>query len=95
MSDFVELTPGLAGFFGLSVDHGVYAVGVEPDGPAAQAGIQEGDIIVAIDGTEIDEATSLTDVLFQHRAGDTVQVTVARDGSEQTLAVTLGTRPAS
>jgi S1-C subfamily serine protease len=56
---------------------------------------QAGDIIVAVNGTEIGEETSLTDVLFTHKPGDKVQVTVERNGSQQTVPVSLGRPPAS
>jgi 2-alkenal reductase len=95
ISDSVELTPGMANFFSLSADHGVYVGTVVNDGPADQAGMKDGDVIVAIDGTELGEQASLTDVLFTHKPGDTVQVTVARDDGQQTFAVTLGSRPSS
>jgi 2-alkenal reductase len=95
ISDTVDLTPGMAHFFGLAADHGVYVGTVIDGGPADQAGIKAEDIIVAIDGTELGEATSLTDVLFTHKPGDVVQVTVQRGDNQQTFAVTLGTRPSS
>jgi 2-alkenal reductase len=95
LGDSVDLTPEVAHLFHLPVEYGLYVDGVEPNSPAAQAGIQDGDIIVAVDGTEIGEEMSLTDVLFTHKPGDTVQVTVTRDGGEQTFPVTLGTAPTS
>jgi S1-C subfamily serine protease len=95
LSDYVDLTPGVARFFGLPVEEGVYVLGVERGSPADKAGIQEDDIIVAIDGTTIGEEISLTDVLFTYRPGDTVQVTINRNGSEQTAPVTLGTAATS
>jgi 2-alkenal reductase len=95
IGDSVELTPGMANFFGLGADHGVYVGKVEKGGPADKAGIKADDIIVAIDGTELGEETSLTDVLFTHKPGDVVQVDVVRGNDRLTVAVTLGTRPSS
>lgn len=95
LSDSEDLTPGVAGFFQLPVEYGLYVLGVEPGSPADQAGIQEDDIIVAVDGAKIDEQTSLTDLLYQRKPGDTVQFTINRDGSEQAVDVTLGTPPSS
>src|SRR4029453_8248026 len=95
LSDSEELTSGEAHFFRLPVAHGVYVFEVAGGSPADQAGIQADDIITAIDGTEIDEETSMNDVLFQYKPGATVQVTINRNGNEQSLPVTLGSRPPS
>lgn len=68
---------------------------VEPEGPADTAGMEPGDIVIAVDGTTISDDTTFMDLLLDHRAGDTVELTISRDGEEQTLTVTLGTRPIS
>ncbi|NTU84949.1 MAG: PDZ domain-containing protein [Chloroflexales bacterium] len=67
--------------------------GVTPGSAADKAGIREGDIIVAVDGTRLDYNTSLRQLLLRHAPDDTISVTVLRDGQEQTLQVTLGERP--
>jgi 2-alkenal reductase len=77
----------------LPVDHGALVTRVSPGTPAEEAGIQEGDVILAIDGQEIDAQDALIDVLFAHRPGDTVDVTIQRGDEEITLEVTLGERP--
>lgn len=64
-------------------------------GPADQAGVLPGDIIVAIDGQSVTRSTSLLDLLLEKSAGDTVKVTLDRDGAEQTVGLTLGERPAN
>jgi 2-alkenal reductase len=71
--------------------HGV--VSVENGSPADEAGLEPGDVITAIDGTEIDADTSLQTELFTHKPGDEVTLTVQRDNDEITLQVTLGERP--
>jgi S1-C subfamily serine protease len=63
------------------------------DSPAAEAGIEDGDIVVAIEGQSIDADHPLDLVLLGYQPDDTVSVTVLRDGAEQDLQVTLGTRP--
>lgn len=60
---------------------------------ADQAGILPGDVIVAIDGTNVTRKDTLLDLLLAHQAGDTVQITVDRDGGQMTFDVTLGERP--
>jgi S1-C subfamily serine protease len=67
--------------------------GVVANGPAAAAGMQEDDIILAIGDTQIDREHPLDAVLSGHAPGQTVPVRILRDGSERTLTVTLGTRP--
>ncbi|MBX3030087.1 MAG: trypsin-like peptidase domain-containing protein [Chloroflexi bacterium] len=64
------------------------------DSPAADAGLQDGDIITAIDEQVIDQAHPLDLVLLTHKPGDTVTLTVLRDGATQTIELTLGVRPA-
>jgi 2-alkenal reductase len=63
------------------------------DGPSADSGLQVGDVITALDNNEVGPQHSLIDLLFEHEAGDTVSVTVDRDGASQTFDVTLGDRP--
>jgi serine protease Do len=67
---------------------------VEPGGPAAQAGLQAGDIITAIDGRRIDATNSLDDLLSQYGPGDQLSLTILRDGQTSEVSLTLGTRPA-
>ena len=61
--------------------------------PAAQAGLQAGDIITAVDGTALDATHPLDLVMSQHAPGDTVKLDVLRNGQTTTVSVTLGTRP--
>jgi S1-C subfamily serine protease len=88
----------------LGVDEGVLILKVVPNGPAAEAGlrgtsqnrsghIQLGDVIVAIDGKPIKNSNDLYAALDRHKAGDTVTVTVLRDGERQDVQVTLQEAP--
>jgi 2-alkenal reductase len=77
----------------LPVQNGAVLSEVQPDGPAGQAGLRAGDIIVGVDGAKIDATTSLRQLLLQHKPGDTVTLDVVRDGRTQQFKVTLGTRP--
>lgn len=87
------ITANLASQYDLPVDHGVFVQQVSPGGPAASAGIRQGDFIVAMGGQTIDANHPFSEVLSAHRPGDTVDVTVNRDGQEQQLQVTLAERP--
>ena len=75
--------------------YGVYVVDVVQGGPADKAGLKAGDRIVSIDGTEIAQKDDLGTLMQQHTAGDTLSITVARDGQMQTVALTLGEKNAS
>jgi len=66
---------------------------VQPNQPAAKAGLKNGDIIVAVDGLKLGSDVSLRGVLLQHLPGDVVKLEVLRDGKTLTLPVTLATRP--
>jgi len=99
----------LAAAIKLPVDHGVLVSSVTPDGPADQAGLRGsdktarvrgvqvavgGDIIIAIDGNEIRDFDAMITYLVNHtQVGQTVTVTIVRDGQEQQVKVKLGERP--
>ena len=67
---------------------------VEPNGPGDEGGLQDGDIILSVDGQAIDEEHPLDATLSQHAPGRAVTVEVQRGNQTVTLQVTLGTRPA-
>ena len=75
--------------------YGVYVVEVVKGGPAEKAGLQAGDRIVSVDGTEIASKDDLGTLMQKHTAGDTLSITIARDGQMQTVNVTLGEKTAS
>ena len=75
--------------------YGVYVVDVVQGGPADKAGLKAGDRIVSIDGTEIAQKDDLGTLMQQDTAGDTLSITVARDGQMQTVSLTLGEKNAS
>ena len=75
--------------------YGVYVVEVVKGGPAEKAGLQAGDRIVSVGGTEIASKDDLGTLMQKHAAGDTLSITIARDGQMQTVNVTLGEKTAS
>ncbi|MET1232926.1 MAG: trypsin-like peptidase domain-containing protein [Candidatus Limnocylindrales bacterium] len=84
----------------LPIDYGAWVSasagggsGVTSGGPAEKAGLENDDIITAIEGQRIDIGHSLEDVLVRYRPGDTITLTVLRDGATLDVRVTLGTRP--
>ncbi len=63
--------------------------------PADKAGLQPGDIITSIDGTTLDASHTLDQVVAGYAPGQTIKLTVLRNGQTQDVSVTLGTRPAT
>ncbi|MBE5023812.1 trypsin-like peptidase domain-containing protein [Olsenella sp. DSM 107455] len=84
------VTPSNALSNGLAVDEGAYVVEVTEGGPAAEAGIQVGDVITSIGGETIGSADGAILAVRSHEIGDTVEVTVMRGDQERTFEVTLG-----
>ena len=75
---------------------GVLVVGTVPGGPAQQAGIQTGDLIIAVDGTPTPMPGDLGKVLASHSPGDTLKVDLVHAGGrKETVSVKLGELPAS
>ena len=72
------------------LENGVIVISVENDSPAAEGGMKANDIITAIDGEEVTNVAYLKYYLYQHKAGDTVTITVYRDGDTHDLKITLG-----
>ena len=75
--------------------YGIYVVDVVSGGPADKAGLKAGDRIVSIDNTEVAQKTDLGTLMQEHSAGDTLSITVARDGQMQTVSLTLGEKNAA
>jgi S1-C subfamily serine protease len=88
------VTPAVASQLGLGVDEGVFVFGLSPGGAAEEAGIEPGDVITEFDGKEVTSIEDLYAALRSTAPNQTVDVTVLRQGSEQTLEVTLQDRPA-
>jgi putative serine protease PepD len=86
------------GFLGVTTqdsagnDLGAIVVSVNPGGPADQAGVKAGDVITSIDGVSVTDSASLGKAIRSHKPGQAVQITVNRNGSDQTLTPTLGKR---
>ncbi len=79
--------------FGLSRASGVFVAEVTAGGPAAKAGIQQGDIIFKVDDEDMVESSDLLMAVRDKQPGEEVQVMVDREGRELTITVTLEERP--
>ena len=80
----------LAKRYSLPVESGAYVTGVSVGSSAANAGIQEGDIITKLGDTSISSSSDLVLAVRSHSVGDSVQITYNRNGQESTASVTLG-----
>jgi len=88
-----SITPEIAGQLGLDRTTGVVVLTAEPGGPAADAGIQPGDVLTRMGGRDLEGVEDLLDELRQHKAGDRVQLTLVRGGQTRQVEVTLAERP--
>ena len=77
----------------VSVKKGVLVTEVVDGSPAEEAGIEDGDIIVAFDRNDVESPSGLKKLVEESRVGDTVRVKVIRNGEPQVMKVTVGQRP--
>jgi serine protease Do len=89
---FQELTSDLASAFNVKTTKGALVTKVVPDGPADKAGIHRDDVIVSMNGKEVD-GRALQLATGAQAPGTKVNLGILRDGKEQTIAVNLGTMP--
>ncbi len=87
------ITDDIADALGVPKDRGELIRSVEPNQPAAKAGIKTGDVIVALDGKEVTPDQTLSYLAANAKPGSRVSVELIRDGKRMTLPVVLGTRP--
>jgi len=88
-----DLTQETARRFGSSVETGALVEKVEPNGPADQAGIRRGDIVIAAGKDEVQSSGDLISALRNYQPGDTVKLTVVRNGQKTQLQVNLAESP--
>lgn len=69
---------------------GFYITEVAPGSSAAEEGIEEGDILIGLDGIRISSSDELSDALYAHQAGDCVEVVLYRNYAQLTVTLTLG-----
>ncbi len=88
----VEVDEERAGEAGMSREYGAYITEVVDDGPAGDAGLEEGDVIVGWNGDRVESATQLQRLARETPPGRTVDLAVMRDGRERDVSVELGDR---
>lgn len=92
---YVPLSPAVAAQLGTSERQGIAVARVQPGSPAAKAGLRARDIITAIDGTRLTDESTFQRTLRTHKPGDTVTLTVVRNGGSRDLTATLGEAPST
>ncbi len=90
-----DVTPAVVRSLNLKTKNGAVVRRVTKDTGAEKAGLKPNDVIVAIDGRTISGPQDVGAAIRRSSPGDIITVTVERDGSQQDLKVTLGTRPDS
>ena len=101
----IPISPDIADQLGLAADYGLLVVQVLPGGAAGRAGLKGGteraylgnipitiggDLIVGIDGQDVQDQQELSHIMNSHRAGDTVKITIYRGKRKMDVQVTLG-----
>lgn len=84
-----DITPKIASELELTENQGVYVGGVTNNGAAQEAGIETGDIIVAVNGTPVSKSSELQEIIGRKRPGDEVQLQIVRNSKKKAFAVTL------
>ncbi|MBQ1298717.1 trypsin-like peptidase domain-containing protein [Candidatus Saccharibacteria bacterium] len=91
----IEITPEIAKAYNLPVSEGVYLYSpssysaIIKNSPASKSGLKDKDIITKINGTEVGKTGSLANLIGEYKPGDTIQLTVVREGKETAVNVTL------
>ncbi len=100
-----ELTPALAQKLGLGTRRGVLVLSLDSRGPAKKGGLKaardatasvptSADLIVAINGAPVADMADVAEAVASRKVGDQITVTILRDGTSQTVTLTLKDRPA-
>ncbi len=84
-----DITPEIADALGVDLDQGAIITQVMRGSPAANAGIKAGDLVIAADGEPVRSATHLRNKIGLLRVGETIELTVLRDGDRHTLSAKL------
>ncbi len=75
------------GVFPQPLERGVLVAGLVPGGPAEQSGIETGDVVLYLNGTEVSSRRAFYERLWQGKAGDVVKLTIFREKSIETILV--------
>ena len=88
--DVAAVDPSVAERFSITATSGAFVQKVQSGSGAEDAGLQAGDVIVEIDGSRIRTAADVGEAVRAQQVGDTLEVTIEREGTTQTVTATLG-----
>jgi S1-C subfamily serine protease len=77
---------------GIVAEKGAFVAQVTPGSGAANAGLEDGDVILSVEGEAIESSTDVAEAVRDHEVGDEIELRIERDGKEQTITATLGRR---
>lgn len=89
-----NITPELAESFGLKKAGGALIAGVLKNGPADDAGIKPGDVLVAVNGKRVADSSEMLNLVASLAPGKSATLTILRNGGQQDILVRIGKRPA-
>jgi Do/DeqQ family serine protease len=92
-ADGQPVTGDLAGALKLPKPQGVLLKTVYPGGPAAQAGLKTGEVVLTVDGVDVDDTQALNYRVATHKPGDSIRLKVSNDGRLRDVAVRLSLPP--
>lgn len=87
-----DMTDQLRSFFGVKEDVGVLIAVVEDDGPAGKAGLKAGDVIISVDGKEVENNIDVRRLIGKKEAGEQVDIVVVRNKEQKSFKIEVGKR---
>jgi serine protease Do len=90
-----EVTPEIADSLGLDGARGALIADLQPDGPAAKAGLRQGDVLLGFGGRPVSDSRELARLVAEKQAGSDVEVEIWRDGASRQLGIVTGKQPAN
>jgi serine protease Do len=87
------VTPDIADSLGMKSAHGAIVAQAQPGGPAADAGVNSGDVITAVNGAEVKDSADLARRIAMMAPGSKVELAIFHNGDQRTVSVTLAKAP--
>jgi serine protease DegQ len=88
-----DITPELAESFKLGQTRGVLIANVVPNGPAKDAGVKPGDVLLEVQGKPVPDSSAMLNTVAETRPGEVATLTLLRNGEKVTVKITVGKRP--